>query len=65
MVVVDYLSKYANFCGLSHPFTPSIVAQAFMEQIFKLHGMPNSIVLDKHPTFTLKKLQELFKLWIK
>jgi hypothetical protein len=62
MVVVDHLSKYAHFCALSHPFTPSLVSQVFMDHIFKLHGMPTSIVLDQDPTFTNKFWQELFKL---
>jgi len=52
MVVVDKLSKYAHFCTLRHPFTLPLVAQAFMDQIFKLHGMPTSIVSDHDPTFT-------------
>ena len=43
MVVVDRLSKYAHFCALQHPFTTSIVAQLFMDQVFKLHGMPHYI----------------------
>jgi len=62
MVVVDRLSKYAHFCALPHPFTPTLVAQAFMDQIFKLHGMPTSIVSDRDPTFTSNFWQELFKL---
>jgi len=44
MVVLDILSKYAHLCALSHHFTPAIVAQLFINQIFKLHGMPTSIV---------------------
>ena len=62
MVVVDQLSKYAHFCALHHPFTTSTVAQIFMDQVFKLHGMPNSIVSDRDPTFTSNFWQELFKL---
>jgi hypothetical protein len=62
MVVVDRLSKYAHFCALQHPFTTSTVAQIFMDRVFKLHGMPHSIVSDRDPTFTSNFLQELFKL---
>jgi hypothetical protein len=62
MVVVDHLSKYAHFCTLHHPFTASTVAQIFMDQVFKLHGMPHSIVSDLDPTFTSNFWQELFKL---
>jgi hypothetical protein len=62
MVVVDHLSKYAHFCALQHPFTASMVAQIFMDQVFKLHGMPHFIVYDHDPTFTRKFLQKLIKL---
>jgi hypothetical protein len=46
MVVVDLLSKYAHFRALPHPFTASTVAQIFMDQVFKIHSMPHSIVSD-------------------
>jgi hypothetical protein len=62
MVVVDRLSKYAHFCPLPHPFTPTLVAQVFLDHIFKLHGMPTSIVSDRDPTFTNTFWKELFKL---
>jgi hypothetical protein len=62
MVVIDRLSKYVHFCALQHPFIATIVAQIFMDHIFKLHGMPNSIVFNRDPTFTSNFLQELFKL---
>jgi hypothetical protein len=62
MVVVDRLSKYAHFYTLQHPFTASMVAQIFMDQVFKLHGMLHSIVFYCDPTFTRNFWQELFKL---
>jgi hypothetical protein len=56
MVVVDCLSKYAHFCALEHPFIASIMAQIFMDHIFKLH----SIISHRDPTFTINFWQELF-----
>jgi len=60
MVVVDRLSKYAHFYTLPHLFTPTFVAQYLMDQIFKFHGMPTSIVSDRDPIFTSNFWQELF-----
>jgi hypothetical protein len=62
MVVVDCLFKYAHFYALQHPFTASTVAQIFMDQVFKLHGIPHSIVFYRDPTFKSNFWQELFKL---
>jgi hypothetical protein len=62
MVVVDRFSKYAHLCALPHPFTPALVTQVFIDQIFNLHGMPTSIVFDHDLTFTNTFWQKLFKL---
>ena len=62
MVIVDKLSKYSHFCALSHPFTLAIVAQIFIDQNFKMHGMPTFIMSHHDPIFTRKFWQELFKL---
>jgi hypothetical protein len=62
MVVFDLLSKYAHLCSLQHPFTTSRVAQIFMDRVFKLHGMPHSIVSNCDPTLTRNFWQELFKI---
>jgi hypothetical protein len=61
--VVDHLSKYAHFCALQNPFKSSIVAQVFMDNIFKLHGMPQSIIINRDRTFTSHFWQELFQLY--
>lgn len=50
--MVDKLSKYAHFIGLQHPFTVSTVTAAFMDNIHKLHGLPESIVTDRDRIFT-------------
>jgi hypothetical protein len=38
------------------------MAQLFMDQFFKLHGMPHSIISYHDPTFTGNFWQELLKL---
>jgi hypothetical protein len=50
--VVDRFSKMAHFIALSHPYTALTVAQAFFDNIVKLHGLPCSIISDRNPVFT-------------
>jgi hypothetical protein len=51
-----------HFTPLKHPYTAAQVAQTFFEVIFKLHGIPSSIVCDRDPVFTGIFWRELFRL---
>ena len=62
MVIVDKLIKYAHFLPLAHPFTSAQVAQVYMDNVFKLHSMPEAIVYDRDKVFTSRFWQNLFKL---
>ena len=62
LVVVDRFSKYCHFLPLVHPYTAATVAKTFMDNVFKLHGMPHSIVSDRDAVFTSRFWQELFQL---
>ncbi|WVZ69477.1 hypothetical protein U9M48_018253 [Paspalum notatum var. saurae] len=61
-VVVDKFSRYAHFIPLSHPFTALSIATAFLDNVYKLHGMPQSIMSDRDRIFTSNLWRELFRL---
>lgn len=59
--MVDRLTKYGHFISLAHPYTVETVAELFMEHVYKLHGLPRSIVSNRDMVFTSKLWQTLFK----
>jgi hypothetical protein len=62
MVIVDRLTKYAHFIPMKTDYTSKSVAEVFMHNIVKLHGLPKSIVSDRDKVFTSAFWQNLFKL---
>lgn len=62
LVVVDRLSKYSHFVLLKHPYTAKSIAELFVKEVVRLHGIPSSIISDRDPLFVSHFWMELFKL---
>jgi hypothetical protein len=43
LVVIDKFTKYGHFIPIKHPFTALQIAQVFMNNVYKLHGLPKTI----------------------
>ena len=59
---MDRLTKYVHFVPISHPYTTIKVAALYMQYVFKLQGMPTSIMSDRDATFTSLFWSKLFRL---
>ncbi|KAG8498480.1 hypothetical protein CXB51_005010 [Gossypium anomalum] len=60
-VVIDRLTKSAHFIPVRTDYSLDKLAELYVSQIVRLHGVPISIVSDRDPRFTSrfwKKLQE-------
>ena len=61
MVVVDKLSKAAHFIHVKTTYKAVNIADIFLKQIFRLHGILKVIISDRHPKFTCNFWKSLFK----
>lgn len=61
-VFVDKLSKQVHFCPSHTTDKASDVARTFFDQVFRLHGMPRTIVSDRDSRFTGNFWRSLMKL---
>lgn len=62
LVVIDNFSKYGHFIPLKHPYTAAQIVKVFLDNVYKLHGLPKAIISDRDPIFTRHFWQALFKL---
>ncbi|GJX69778.1 retrotransposable element Tf2 [Tanacetum coccineum] len=62
LVVVDRLSKQAHFIAVTHSYTAKVIAQLFLDNIYKLYGLPKTIVGDRDKVFMSLFWQSLFKM---
>jgi hypothetical protein len=50
-VVVDYLTKLRHFAPYSTVIDAEGLAGLFLSNIFRLHGLPDTIISDRGPQF--------------
>jgi hypothetical protein len=62
LIVVDRFTKMAHFTPCSKSITAKETVQSILDEIVRLHGLPEEIVSDKGPQFTSKFWRCLFKL---
>ena len=53
-VIVDRLTKSAHFLPVNNTYTMDKLAELYVQNIVRLHGVPKSIVLDRDSRFTSK-----------
>ncbi|GMG20105.1 unnamed protein product [Ambrosiozyma monospora] len=61
MIVVDRLSKRAHFLPCTKDFSSADTARLYLDQIFRLHGIPKHITSDKDIKFMASFWQTLHK----
>jgi hypothetical protein len=61
MVVVDKLTKAAHFIPVKMTHKETNIAEIYMKEIARLHGVPKEIVSDRDPKFTSNFWKGLFK----
>ena len=51
-VIVDRLTMSTHFIPIKTGMSVARLVEIYIEQVVRLHGIPSSIVLDRHPRFT-------------
>jgi hypothetical protein len=61
MLVVDQFNKMAHFIPIKESATAQETGRLLFTHMFKHHGLPKDIVLDRNPKFTNRFWQALWK----
>ncbi|MCO5598177.1 hypothetical protein L7F22_052269 [Adiantum nelumboides] len=61
LVIVDRFSKMAHFIPCKKAASAPDIASLFVQHIFRIHGLPRSIISDGDPKFTRHFWTSLFK----
>ena len=59
LVVCDWLSKITYFVATTEETSVEGLARLFRDNVWKLHGLPESVVSDRGPQFVVELTREL------
>jgi len=59
LVVVDRLTKIVHFIPTTEKTSAEELARLFRDNVWKLHGLPESIISDRGPQFAAELMREL------
>ena len=59
LVVCDWLSRMTHFIATTEGILAEGLARLFQDNVWKLHGLPESMVLDRGPQFVAELTREL------
>jgi len=59
LIVCNRLSKMTHFVAITEEISAEGLVRLFKDNIWKLHGLPESIVLDRGPQFATELTKEL------
>jgi len=59
LVVVDWFTKMAHFVPTTEKTMAEGLARLFRDNVWRLHGLPESIISDRGPQFTAELMREL------
>ena len=62
LVVCDRLSKMAYFVATTEETSAEGLARLFWNNMWKLHRLPESVISDQGPQFTVELIKELNKM---
>ena len=62
LVVCDKLSKMTHFVATTEGTSVERLARLFRDNLWKLHGLPESVVSDRGPQFAVEMTKELNKM---
>ena len=62
LVVCDRFSKISHFVVMTEKITVKGLARLFRDNVWKLHGLPESVISDRGPQFVAGMMRGLNKM---